>query len=112
MTLSINGNDIGDMVEAALAVISIVGLIVGVFLVWLMVRPPRHVRKARKHEAETPSAAEWAEMVRLLDRMEERLGVVESLVASDHQGPRRLGAEPEAPLFNLGEESPEARRTK
>lgn len=112
MTLSVNGANIGDIVEAALAVISIVGLIIGAFLVWLMVRPPKHVRKARKHDAGAPSAAEWEELVRTLDRMEERLGVVESLVAREHDAPRRLGAEPETPLFNLGEESPEPRRTK
>lgn len=113
MTLSINGNDIGQAVEIAITVASIVMLIVGGFLVWLMVRPPKHVRKQRKSSlpAREPDVAELEQMVRMIERMEERLAVLERAVGDDGEAPRRLGDAREN-RFLMGEDSLETRRTK
>lgn len=113
MTLSINGNDIGQAIEIALTVGTIVMLVIGAFLVWLMVRPS-------KRRAAPPKRAmnevEMAEMLRLLDRMEDRLAALEQIVA--HEGedaPRRIVERREVQddrFLKAGEESPETRRTK
>lgn len=114
MTLSINGNDIGQAIEIALTVGTIVMLVIGAFLVWLMVRPS-------KRSAAPPKRAideiEMAEMLQLLDRMEDRLAALEQIVA--HEGgeaPQRRIVERPTPqedrFLNVGENSPETRRTK
>jgi len=89
MTLSIDGTDIGEIIEIASLVGTIVTMLVVGLLVYLMVRPPRHVRERRKAEAsrvETePLDAE--ELVRLLDRMDARLEVLERAVADETRRP-------------------------
>ena len=116
MTLSIDGNNIGDAIEFAIVVGTIVMMVIGAFLVWLMVRPPRHVREERrrrgtKSEAREIDAATAEEMVRLIARMEERLAVLERAVGDVNEAPRRLEARGNE-LFEAGEESPETRRRR
>jgi hypothetical protein len=113
MTLSINGNDIGQAIEIALTVGTIVMLVIGAFLVWLMVRPS-------KRNAAPPKRAidevEMAGMLQLLDRMEDRLAALEQIVAHESEAPpRRIAGRrtsKEDRFLNAGEESPETRRTK
>jgi hypothetical protein len=112
MTFSVNGNDIGQMIEIALTVISIVGLVIGAFLVWLMVRPPKHVRQQRQQpQVRETDALEFEEMVRMLDRMEERLAVLERAIGHDDEAPRLMRAGEEDELTQAGGERPETRRT-
>ncbi len=116
MTLSIDGTDIGQAIELAIVVGTIVMMVIGAFLVWLMVRPPRHVREERrrrgaKSEAREIDAETAEEMVRLIERMEERLAVLERAVGDVNETPRRIEARgPE--IFEVGEESPETRRER
>ena len=81
MTFQVNGRDIGEAIEIAVFVGSALAMLIAGALVYLMVRPPRHVRMARKAgltERRTgldPDEAE--EMWALIDRMESRLEVLE-----------------------------------
>ncbi|MBX3561422.1 MAG: hypothetical protein KF780_06370 [Sphingomonas sp.] len=116
MTFSIDGTDIGQAIELAIVVGTIVMMAIGAFVVWLMVRPPRHVReerrqRGRKPEAREIDAATAEEMVRLIERMEDRLAVLERAVGDVNETPRRI--EPRGQeLFEAGEKSPETRRVK
>lgn len=114
MTFIVDGNDIGQVIEIALTVISIVGVVLGAFLVWVMVRPPKHVRARKRQRPQVREAdgIELEEMMRLLDRMDQRLAVLERAIGTEDEAPRRVTAEREDEFLNLGEESPEARRTK
>jgi hypothetical protein len=103
MTLSIDGTDIGRIIEIASLVGSIVAMLVVGLLVYLMVRPPRHVRQARKAErrgeartATDPVEAE--QMWRMVDRMELRLEVLERALADQVDRPAIGGRETERTL--------------
>jgi hypothetical protein len=113
MTLSINGNDIGQAIEIALTVGTIVMLVIGAFLVWLMVRPSR---RSAPPPRKGMNEVEMAEMLQLLDRMEDRLSALEQIVAHESEAPAPRIAERHAPqegnFQKAGEESPETRRTK
>lgn len=95
MTLSIDGTDIGEIIEIASIVGSIVTMLVVGLLVYLMVRPPRHVRDRRKADARPieldPVEAE--ELWRLVDRMEARLEVLERALADRIERPAIGGRE-------------------
>lgn len=113
MTLSIDGTDIGQAIELAIVVGTIVMMVIGAFLVWLMVRPPRHVREERRLRGRKPATREIdqgtaEEMIRLIERMEERLAVLERAVGDVNEAPRRIEARGRE-IFEAGEESPERR---
>lgn len=118
MTFIVDGNDIGQVIEIALTVISIVGVVIGAFLVWMMVRPPRHVRNRKRRgpqvrEVREADGIELEEMMRLLDRMDQRLAVLERAIGTEDEAPRRMTAgDRQDEFLNLGTESPDARRTK
>lgn len=114
MTVIVDGTDIGQAVEIALLVASIVVMVLGAFLVWVMVRPPRHVRERKRQRPQVREAdgLELEEMMRLLDRMDQRLAVLERAIGDEDEAPRRLATPHEDEFLNLGAESPEARRTK
>jgi hypothetical protein len=87
MTLSVNGHDIGQAIEVAAFIGSAIAMLIAGLLVYLMVRPPRHVRIARKHGVKTEmDPVEAEELWRLVDRMEARLEVLERAMADqiDH----------------------------
>jgi len=103
MTLSIDGTDIGQIIEVASLVGSIVAMLVVGLLVYLMVRPPRHVRQARKAERRgevrteiDPNEAE--QLWRLVDRMELRLEVLERALADQIDRPAIGGRDREPKL--------------
>lgn len=110
MTLSINGNDIGQAIEIAIAVGGIVAMLVAGLVFYLLVRPPR--------KAKIPGAAprrddliEAEEVLAVLDRMEQRLAVLERAVVAD-EAPRRIAAgDGQEELLQAGDHSPETRRT-
>ena len=97
MTLSIDGTDIGEIIEIASIVGSIVTMLIVGLLVYLMVRPPRHVRQRRKAEARAiePDPIEAEELWRLVDRMETRLEVLERALADQVERPALGGRETE-----------------
>ena len=95
MTLSLDGTDIGQIIEVATWVGSIVTMLVAGLIVYLMARPPRHVRRRRDSEPRTaePDAVTTEELWRLVDRMEMRLEVLERALA-DRTGQRpAIGAD-------------------
>lgn len=89
MTLRIDGTEIGEIIEIASLVGSIVAMLVVCLIVYLMVRPPRHVRERRKAEAAGtgPEPLEAEELVRVMDRMDARLEVLERALAEETRRP-------------------------
>jgi hypothetical protein len=92
MTLSIDGTNVGEIIEVASLVGSIVAMLVIGLLVYLMVRPPKHVRERRRAEKRgeirtqlDPADAE--QLWRLVDRMESRLEVLERALADQVERP-------------------------
>ncbi len=92
MTLSIDGTDIGQIIEVASIVGSIVATLIAGLIVYLMVRPPRHVRQRRKAEKRgeirtevDPDESE--QLWRLVDRMDARLEVLERALADQIERP-------------------------
>jgi hypothetical protein len=80
MTIQVDGVDLIAAAEVAALVGGIVSMLVIGLLVYLLVRPPRHVRQAKQRSAALHEG-EAEEMIRLMDRMEERLEVLERALA-------------------------------
>jgi hypothetical protein len=75
-------------VGEAVAIAAFAGVLLAMALigliVWLMVRPPRHVREAkRRPPAESGEAIDAERMLAALDRLEHRLGTIERAVRAD-----------------------------
>ncbi|MGZ8347902.1 MAG: hypothetical protein ACXWUP_12400 [Allosphingosinicella sp.] len=102
MTFRIDGTDLSTALEVAAIVGTVIGLLIGGLVLYLLVRPPRRRREEAK-PAEF-DGREVEEMLRLIDRMEQRLEVLERAVAVE--------ATDERQLLNAGEESPENRRMR
>ena len=88
MTLSLDGQDIGQIVEIAATVGSIVATLVIGFIVYLMVRPSKAERARRKAQLLAADPRESEEMWRVMDRMEGRLEVLERALADQIERPR------------------------
>lgn len=108
MTLQINDVDVMAAIEVAAVVGGIISMLVVGLLIYLMVRPPRHVREARRRPAE-PREDEVEQMLALIDRMESRLEVLERALA-DVERPRVEAAEQR--ILEPAGEGRETRRTK
>lgn len=101
MTVQIDGLDVMNAIEIAALVGGIVLTLVVGFIFYLMVRPVRRRREKRPVE---PDALDLEEMIRLLDRMDQRLEVLERAVGD--------GTRQEEQLLEAGLDGPENRRTK
>lgn len=82
MTVQIDGTEIGQIIEVASIVGGIVAMLVAGLILYLLVRPPRHVRQRRRAERRgeltlESDPIEAEELRRLVDRMEARLDVLE-----------------------------------
>ena len=102
MTFQINGSDVADIIRVATVVGTIVAMLVGGLVLYLLVRPPRKSRVERRPDAE---ALDAEEVIQVIDRMEQRLEVLERAM-------RAVEAPGNRELLNAGEESPENRRIK
>lgn len=100
MTVSIDGTDIGAAIEIALVVGGIIAMLVAGLLLYLLVRPPRRAREVRPAE---PDALEIEEMLRLMDVMERRIGLLERAI-TDQAKTREF--------LETGANGPDMRRTK
>lgn len=99
MTFRIDGSEIGEVIEIATIVGSIVAVLIVALFIYLLVRPPRRRPPARP-ELE---AAEAEEMLAVMERMERRLDALERAVGTEtRDGEKSLGAR----------ERPELRRVK
>ncbi|MGQ0660838.1 hypothetical protein [Sphingosinicella sp.] len=85
MTISMSANEVMEAIEIATIVGSIVALVIGAWVIYLLVRPPRHKRDAVQPEAD---ALDREEMLASMDRMERRLETLERLVTHDDQPAR------------------------
>lgn len=86
MTFSIDGTDIGEIIEIASIVGSIVATAIVGLIVYLMVRPPRHVREQRRMERHEPVEAD-EDLWLAVDRMEARIETLERLLAEREDMP-------------------------
>lgn len=89
MTVELDGTDIGAIVEGVAWGGSMIGLLIFALIVYLLVRPPRHVRQRRRAERRGEIAPpqprlrddeDAGEMRRAMDRMEARLEVLERAI--------------------------------
>jgi len=87
MTVSIDGQDVGQIVEIAAAAGGVLALLLFGLVFYLLVRPPRHVRQRRKAQrrGETPrlDEEEAEELWQLMGRMEARLQVLERAMTDE-----------------------------
>src|SRR5687768_10584656 len=82
MTVEIDGVDLVAAAEAAALVGGIIAMLVIGLLVYLLVRPPRHVREARRRPVELQES-EAEQLLDLMGRMESRLEVLERALANE-----------------------------
>lgn len=88
MTFSISGNDISDIIQIASAVGTALSIVIVGLIVYLMVRPSRKDRLRRKAErlGAIPRDADPADdedLWRTVDRMEQRIEVLERALADE-----------------------------
>ncbi|HET9429037.1 MAG TPA: hypothetical protein VFO69_11830 [Allosphingosinicella sp.] len=92
MTVEIDGIDIVAAAQAGALIGGIITILVIGLMIYLLVRPPRHVREARRRPLELQEN-EAEQMLDLMERMESRLEVLERALA-DHQAAEPRTAEP------------------
>ncbi len=109
MTLQVNGNDIMEVIHVVRIVGSIVSVVViGLLIAWA-VRPSRRSRDRR--EVVESDAADNEAMWRIVDRMEERLEVLERAMADQVEAPRVRGPRQDE-IFAPADEGRDSGRTK
>lgn len=111
MTIRMSEAEVMQAIEGVAWAGSIVAILLAALVFYLLVRPPRHVRQRRKAErrgevrvGREPDAIEMEDVLRVMDRMEERLEVLERLVAVE--------ARERDKLLEMDAEGAEAGRTK
>jgi len=109
VTLQVNGNDIMDVIHVVRIVGSIVSMLVIGLLIWWAVRPSRRVRDRR--DAVENDAADNDAMWRIVDRMEERLEVLERALADQVEPPRVRGPRQDG-IYAPADEGRDSGRTK
>ncbi len=100
MTLRVDAAELVGAIEVATMVCTIAAVLVFGLIVYLMVRPRRQPRNARPPE----DMALDRDLLRLMERMEQRLEIMERAVAAR--------APEEDRFLHAGAEGPETRRRK
>jgi hypothetical protein len=93
MTISIDGTEIGEVIQIASIVGSVVTMLVVALVIYLLVRPPRRSRQARR-EIEPVDAGE---VLALIDRMERRLDVLERSLPAEARDENEISGAGQAP---------------
>ena len=88
MTIQVDAADFATAVEVASWVGSLIAMLVMGLIVYLMVRPSRRARR-RQRTTET-DALQVEEMLRLVERMEQRLEVLERAIGDERREQRIL----------------------
>jgi hypothetical protein len=112
-TVQVNGDDIMMAVHVARIVGSIVMTLLVGLAIWWAIRPPRRVRDRRK-AAEREAAlsdADNEDLWRVVDRMEERLEVLERALADELERPRLRGTRDDR-ILAPADEDRDSGRTK
>jgi phage shock protein B len=107
MTFSISPDNIGEVIEIASIVGTIVTLTVFAVIAYFLVRPKRR-RGAPQRQA--PDQLQMEEMLALMDRMERRLETLERAIGDDR--PERIAARREDQEIFEAAESREQGRMK
>ena len=89
MTIQVDAADFATAVEVASWVGSLLAMLVMGLIVYLMVRPSRRARRRQQLTTET-DALQVEEMLRLVERMEQRLEVLERAIGDEHRQERIL----------------------
>ena len=80
MSVHVDANDVAQAVELASWVATMLAMLVMGLIVYFMVRPSRRRRERRNSEI---GSEEAEQMLRLMERMEQRLGTLERIVSQD-----------------------------
>ena len=107
MTVEIDGVNVIELVEILSLVGGIIGMLVIGLLIYLLVRPPKHVGQARRRPVELQESEAEA-LLGLMDRMESRLEVLERALADQTE----VATTKARPRLEMAEAGHEARRTK
>lgn len=105
MTVEVDGMNLVELIEVASIVGGLIAALVIALLVYLLVRPPRHERQARRRPVELQDSEAEA-LLAMMDRMESRLEVLERALA-DQTGSSTKSAQP---ILEMAEEGQETRR--
>ena len=109
-TVQVNGDDIVAAIHVARIVGSIVTMLVIGLLLWWAVRPSRRVRDRREAARdEDVEAAHHEDLWRVVERMEERLEVLERAMI-DQDEPHRLRASREDRILAPAEDGRDSGR--
>lgn len=88
MTIRMNEGEVMQIVEGVAIGGSIFAVLIVALFFYLLVRPPRHVRQRRKAERRgevridpDQDSVDMVDLLRVMDRMEQRMEVLERLVA-------------------------------
>lgn len=87
MTISMNGSEVSEAIEIAMAVGGVLALLIGALIFYLLVRPPRRRRVEPRRDEDS---LDVEEMLALIDRMERRLEVLERAVPAEAGRDERL----------------------
>ncbi len=107
MTVEIDGINMIELIETLSLVGGIVGMLVIGLLIYLLVRPPKHVRQGRRRPLELQESEAEA-LLGLMDRMESRLEVLERALPDQTE----VAATKARPDLEMAEAGHEARRMK
>ena len=107
--MQVNGDDIMMAVHVARIVGSIIMTLLVGLAIWWAVRPPRRVRDRR--EAAESDAADNEALWRVVDRMEERLEVLERALGDELDRPQVPGPRQDR-IFAPADEGRDSGRTK
>ena len=112
MTVSMNADQVVESIQLAAGIGAFLGVVILGLLIWLMVRPKRNKnRQAPRPEADEQDMLDMDEVLNVLERMEQRLRVVERTVIEQDEAPR-IGARQEQDLLEAGDEGSQVRRDK
>ena len=93
MSFTIDGTELGPIIEIASIVGTVASALIVALIVYLLVRPPRHIRQRRKAEErgellrDERDDCEAEDLWRVADRMEARLEVLERALSDEIDRP-------------------------
>jgi hypothetical protein len=108
MTVSMNADQVIGSIQLAAGIGAFIGVVVLGLLIYLLVRPSRRPPPGRVEDAD---ALDPEEVLDLLERMNQRLGVLERAMVEQDEAPK-IGSLREDAILQTGDESPETRRAR